>query len=46
MQKNKIDELTEEEAAKRYEDEVKLDSYEKHSGMCWCSKRKAGEYGF
>ena len=43
MQKNKIDELTEEEVSKLYEDVIKQDSYEKHSGLMWCSKRKAEE---
>ena len=35
MQKNKIDELTDEEVFKVYEDAIEQDSFEQHSGLMW-----------
>ena len=41
-----IESMTEEEVLAVYEDVIEQDSYEQHSGLMWCSKRKAEEYGF
>ena len=42
----KIEKMTDEEVLAAYEEAIAQDSFEQHSGLMWCSKRKAEEYGF